>query len=173
MTAGTSVCSRRWHPWAKFVCCLRDVGDAAVSMWRLDEWMGARRHPDLPSMARWYAAHVYGADIKAVRAAVRGLGPSRFAEVWYEAHKADPAAEIRGLLQFIGLPADAATVDAIARETDFRKLSGGRAPGQEGGGIFRKGVVGEWKAFLSDELGDELLDLAGIPELRERTVGAQ
>jgi hypothetical protein len=154
------------YPWAKFVCCLRDVRDAAVSMWRLDEWMGVRRHPDIESMARWYAEHVYGADIKAARAAGRSLGPSRYAEVWYEAHKADPRTELVRLLAFIGLPASDAIVESILSQTDFKTLSGGRAPGQEGGGIFRKGVVGEWKEHLSPRLADELLDLAGLPELR-------
>lgn len=154
------------YPWAKFVCCLRDVRDAAVSMWRLDEWMGMRRQPDLPTMARWYAEHVYGADIKSARAAGAMLGPGRYTEVWYEEHKARPREELRRLLAFIGLPAGDAILDSVLRDSDFRKLSGGRAPGQEGAGIFRKGVVGEWKDHLSPQLGDELLDLAGIPELR-------
>lgn len=78
-------------------------------------------------------------------------------EVRYEALLADFAGTVRSIFAFLGVDAEAGTIAAIARLTDFETLSG-RKPGEEdGGSFFRKGIVGDWLNRL-DTRALEILD---------------
>lgn len=150
------------YPWAKFICCTRDVRDAAVSQWFLRKHYGKLGPDDsMENMARWFAKQIFGPAVTAARRAGARLGPERYTELSYEAHKAAPEREVDRILRFIGLPSSPEIARACVQAGDFERASGGRAPGTEADSFYRKGIVGDWRNHYSPELGDELLRLAG------------
>ncbi len=71
-----------------------------------------------------------------------------------------------GLLQHLGVNSDPQLVRNIYQRTNFKKVSGGREPGQSAEDIIRKGVIGEWKDTLSANEAKEAWQVAG-PELEQ------
>lgn len=149
------------YPWAKFVCCTRDVRDAAVSAWHhLGKVPGFFENAtDIKDAARLYAQKHWGELLRHARAAGRTLGP-RYMELAYEDYKADPESIVARLFEFCNLPADAAIVRQAIEANTFERRSGGRQPGQEADSFHRKGIVGDWQNYFTPEEGDELIRLA-------------
>ncbi|KAJ1269426.1 hypothetical protein BS78_07G210900 [Paspalum vaginatum] len=89
----------------------------------------------------------------------------------YEEMQRDPAAHVRRLAEFVGLPfsseeEDGGTVDAIVELCSFERMSrmdatkGGRTKLAEGllpnSAYFRRGVVGDWANHLSPEIAQRI-----------------
>ena len=154
----------RLYPWAKFVCCVRDVRDAAVSAWRFfhdyqkdDFFRGA---DTIEHAAELYARNHWAEMLRFARAAGERIGPGRYAEFSYENHRQDPRGEVSRLFTFLGLSADDQTVRAIVEANSFHAESGGRPAGDEAAGALRKGVIGDWKIHFSPKFGRFLVGVA-------------
>ncbi|KAL6651077.1 hypothetical protein ACP70R_010002 [Stipagrostis hirtigluma subsp. patula] len=92
-----------------------------------------------------------------------GLSP--FGPYWYEEMQRDPAAHVRRLAEFVGIPfgdgEEDRAVDAIVRLCSFEHMSGLQATNAgkadlmvgtvENSSFFRRGVVGDWANHLSPE----------------------
>jgi hypothetical protein len=150
------------YPWARFVCCTRDVRDAAVSAWHhLGKVPGFfEGAADIHAAAPLYAEKHYGELMRHARHGGAALGRQRYMELAYEDYKADPAATVRRLFAFCNLPADDALVTAAVESNTFERRSGGRKPGEEADSFHRKGVVGDWRNYFSEEEGARLVELA-------------
>jgi hypothetical protein len=75
--------------------------------------------------------------------------PQRYFELRYEDLHAEPSGLITRLLTFLGVDASPETVARCIESGSFKRLSGGRAPGEENAqSHFRKGVVGDWQAHF-------------------------
>ena len=66
------------------------------------------------------------------------------------------------MLGFLELDRDAATIAACREATDFAKLSGGRASGEEDPkSFYRKGVAGDWRETMDAALVEKVVEAAG------------
>ncbi|HWB19480.1 MAG TPA: sulfotransferase [Phycisphaerales bacterium] len=145
---------------AKFVCCVRDVRDGAVSGWfhfRKQKWI---KETSIEEYAKAYATQTWAPMLKAARSAGTALGPARYMEWSYERSKENPGEEMRRVLNFLGMASDDASIRSCLNAGDFAKVSGGRKPGEEADSFYRKGVVGDHANHLSEEFGQELLRMA-------------
>jgi len=148
------------YPQAKFICCVRDVCDGAVSGWfhfHKEAWI---RESTLEDYARTYAVQTWAVMLRAARAAGASLGSDRYMEWSYEAATTDPAKETSRVLNFLGLSADETSIGQCLAAGEFSRHADGRLPGQEADSFFRKGVVGDHVNHLSPALARELRRLA-------------
>jgi hypothetical protein len=152
------------YPTSKFICCDRDVRDAAVSGWFHFSRVGLAEQKTLAEYAVFFARGFYRPYIVKARASGAKLGPSRFIEVDYAEHTSNPHATLRRLFDFIGVRASDAEVQHCVSASDFKTQSGGRTPGHEHSDSFhRKGVVGDWRNHFTPEFGDLLLRVSRTP----------
>lgn len=148
------------YPWARFICVTRDVRDTAVSSWCHRKLLGDDiPFRDINEFAPAFAHDVWAPMMWLARRSARALGPARYTEIAYEDYKARPGEEVRRLLRFLGLPAEAAHVQACRDKADFKR-STGREPGDERASFFRKATVGDWRNHLSDEAAEQTLRAA-------------
>lgn len=100
---------------------------------------------------------------------------SDFLLVRYEKLLSDPKGELRRTLDFLGIEISMALLDDIVVRSQFERMASGkkfwkatRKPGQEDpNSHFRKGVVGDWKNYLTEDhirrfkevAGDQLIEL--------------
>ena len=92
----------------------------------------------------------------------RRLFPGRIHDIRYEDLIADFPETVGALLTFLGVDASQETIENLRRETDFKRLSGGRAPGEtDPDSYFRKGIAGDWKNHFSDEDKSVFKEVAG------------
>ncbi|MFN0133396.1 MAG: sulfotransferase family protein [Phycisphaerales bacterium] len=148
------------YPWAKFVCVTRDVRDAAVSAWHHRNLLGTNQFAKIEDLAVAFAHDVWAPMLWLARRTGAALGPGRYAEISYEQYKQDPTEQAERLLRFIGLPAEPEHVSACLGAGDFARQTGGRTPGTEARSFHRKGVVGDWRAHFSEEIGDQVVEVA-------------
>jgi hypothetical protein len=159
------------YPRAKFICCVRDVRDAAVSGWFHFSPQGWLKQKTIDEYARVFAEQTWAPMLRDARASAAKIGAARYREIEYADHKSDPAHEMRALLDFVGLPATTELVNACLEAGDFRKVTGGRVAGDEDRqSFFRKGVVGDWSNHMDAALGAELLSLANAVLSGQQTV---
>ncbi len=144
------------YPTAKFILVTRDPRDAAVSWWHFMHFQGKPRYDSIEACAEAYAA-MWGDIVATVRSASLG---ERLAEITYESYKADPRAEVRRLLTFIGLPTTDHHINLCLTAGDFSRQTRGRQPGHEARSFHRKGVVGDWRNHLSEELAERVMGIA-------------
>lgn len=77
--------------------------------------------------------------------------PNDYFQLQYEELKSQPLALAMKLLDFLEVDASEATAQSCIDATDFKRMSGGRKPGEEDNRSFlRKGVVGDWKNHLQE-----------------------
>lgn len=133
-------------PAAKFLFMVRDGRDIVVSGWE----HGRRQRPDAAPAGAFaeYArtvAKAWRGDIEKAEA-FAARHPDRCLRVRYEDLVHSPHETVAGALRFLDLDASDDVVARCVAAGDFRKLSGGRAPGEEDNrSHFRKGVVGDWQ----------------------------
>src|SRR5215216_4936957 len=73
-------------------------------------------------------------------------------ELRYEDLLAEPIAEVRRLLGFLGADSGEKVAKECVEAASFEQLSGGRAQGEEDSSSFyRKGIAGDWKNHFSEE----------------------
>jgi len=149
-------------PNARFVCCTRDVRDAAVSAFHHFRVIGTISEQAVESYARRYAATVWAPAMRAIKEAEAQYGADRFFHAPYEDHKADAPAMTRRILDFLGVDSGDKAVEKCVHAGDFKRRSGGRDPGEAPREFhfYRKGVVGDWANHFSEDFGRELLQLA-------------
>ncbi|MHC4949151.1 MAG: sulfotransferase family protein [Planctomycetota bacterium] len=164
----------RLHPEARFVHCIRDGRDGAVSGWaHLARQGGEHRFASFAEYAEYFAAEHWRKYILAARQSAAARG-GRVLEVRYEDLHADPRAETGRLLAFLDVVRDDATVAACVEAARFETLTGGRAPGEEDrASHFRKGVVGDWRECFDAEAARRFDAAAGdlIAELGYEPTG--
>jgi hypothetical protein len=125
--------------------------------------MGMFDEDDLRRRARLWSLDVGGAT----RDGPKLLGDN-YTEVTYEDLLQDTRAQVRRLVDFLGVSSDEETVRRCVQRASFEKLSKGRKRGEEDPtSFFRKGVAGDWKSVFTErdkrifkeEAGDLLVKL--------------
>jgi len=87
---------------------------------------------------------------------------NRFRRIRYEDLRADTERTLADLFQFLNVETDASVLAHCCREGSFARWSGGRGPGEEDAlAFFRKGVAGDWRNHLSEELNTLFRERAG------------
>lgn len=166
------------RPDAKVVHIVRDGRDVAVSsvhhQWNNATDQGGRRKLSSEKVAKREAyrkdPEAFGASGESIFAeehvaeiagswnkSVSGvmddaklLGDNYF-QVRYEDLLAEPAGEVRRLLQFLEVDSGENVVRECIEAASFEQLSGGRTQGEEDSSSFyRKGVAGDWKNHFTE-----------------------
>jgi hypothetical protein len=88
------------------------------------------------------------------------LNPALVHRVRYEDLLAQPAAQLKGILQFLGTREDDAAIERIVRDRSFESATGGK--GEQRNSMIRKGQAGDWTNYFDREL----LDALGKPFVR-------
>lgn len=133
-------------PKAKFLFMVRDGRDVVASGWEHNR----RQRPNEPpsqSLTDYTrsVAKSWRTDVE-MAAAFAARHPNRCHRVRYEDMIHTPNETAAGVFRFLGLDAGDDVVARCVAAGDFKKLSGGRAPGEEAGtSHFRKGVIGDWQ----------------------------
>ncbi len=80
------------------------------------------------------------------------LGEKLYAEVRYEDLLARGSEELARILEFLGADASDDVIERCLRSTDFERLSGGRASGEEDSTAFlRSGTAGGWREVFTPD----------------------
>ena len=141
-------------PKAKFIHIIRDGRDGAVSGWHHVQWdTPAEARKQFPTFADYVASFAkQWAETTRLGRDFGGRHPERYFEVRYEDLHADMETHLARLLNFLDVDASPETIARCREHGSFRKLSGGRAPGEEDKqSHFRKGVAGDWKNYFDDK----------------------
>lgn len=93
----------------------------------------------------------------------KSLYPERqFCEVRYETLKERPHEEMARIFSFLGVSTTEALINNVIAENTFERHSGGRKPGEANAlNPTRKGVVGDWKNYFTDECKAMFKEAAG------------
>ncbi|MEQ8770832.1 MAG: sulfotransferase [Phycisphaerales bacterium] len=153
------------YPEAKFIVCVRDVRDAAVSAYMHFVRKGVlpdffRPANGLAESAEVFARHHWAEMLRFARGAGARLGPERYLEVGYAEHTRAPHTTISRVFEFLGTPVSESEVNELVERNSFQALSGGREAGQEQNERVRKGVVGDWRNHFTSDFGDFLERIA-------------
>jgi hypothetical protein len=82
--------------------------------------------------------------------------------ILYEDMLADQSAILSASFRDLGVDADDRIVSACMKESSFRRMSGGRNPGEENlTGHIRKGVRGDWRKYFTRHDAELFHDTAG------------
>jgi hypothetical protein len=142
----------------KYVVLYRDLRDVAVSHYfyvRQTPW-----HPDHPAYAKLSITEALVAfanrsllpHAEWVRSWHSNRDPKMSLELRYEEFVSDTVAVIKRVGDHFDLDSSLETVQEIVSANSFKKLSGGRVPGQQDEtSFFRKGVSGDWVNFFTPE----------------------
>jgi hypothetical protein len=153
---------RRLFPTAKFVGVARDPRDVLASAWHFFRKTAAGEN-EAAAKTAFISSALPSLDsgARAMIALARDL-PADCMIVTYETMRASPQATAARLFQFLGVAdQDEIVADCVAR-TSFAALSGGRDPGvAQEGSFFRKGVVGDWRATFTPDMGAMILQALG------------
>jgi hypothetical protein len=148
---------KRMFPDAKFVGIARDPRDLLSSAWHFfrkpEAGDDTARKTDfiqsaLPSLQQGARAMLE----------LRRNSPTDCMLVTYERMLSDTAMTAAALYRFLGVSDDNAIVEGCVARTSFAALTQGRPVGTvEEGSFFRKGVVGDWRATLTAEMGETIV----------------
>jgi hypothetical protein len=148
---------KRMFPEAKFIGIARDPRDLLSSAWHyfrkrdVGESDAAKLgfiRSALPSLQQSAQSMLE----------LRGAYGDDFMMVTYEKMLAATAVTAAGLYRFLGVSGDDGVVAECVARTSFAALTGGRAAGTlEEGSFFRRGVVGDWRATFTPEMGEMLV----------------
>ena len=148
-------------PKARLIGIVRDGRDVFISWCFYREWKagnsrfnpdGSIRHDYLRQQAAaWseYAEHYH--NLRTEAHIIR-----------YEDLSARPRAIMKSVFDRLDVACSSSTLERIVEQTSFKKVSRGRDRGEEDRqSHFRKGVVGDWKNYFSDDDLAIFLDIAG------------
>lgn len=143
----------KFLPDARVINVIRDPRDTAISAQahsrRIDENQD-EKSGDVSDFFLSETAHHWLKQLALV-AVARAEYPNRTHDIRYEDLIDDFASTVEGLLNFFDVDGSAETIEALRFETDFKRLSGGRAPGdQDDASYFRMGLAGDWRSTLSE-----------------------
>jgi hypothetical protein len=153
------------NPDAKFIHIIRDGRDVAVSAWNfnMNTDLGAtiQQWGSFRKFVPW-AAEAWANEIKPARVlAAKKLG-NRYYELRYEDLLTNPEREAKKLFQFLNVDDSYGIVEELVDMCKFERMSGGRKPGEEDmDSFYRKGIAGDWKNYMDDNLLQLFLDKAG------------
>jgi len=150
-------------PDAKFVHIIRDGRDVVVSIVK-----HAQRVLKEKGEADWTFENKTGEFAEKWASYVeQGLAfakkyPNNYWEVRYEDLKKEPEKTLASLLKFLGVDNKRSICKKCLQTADFKRLSGGRKPGEEDpNSFFRKGIVGDWQNHLDENTQRAFLTKAG------------
>lgn len=154
----------RLFPMAKFIHIIRDGRDVAVSAWNfnMNTDIGAtiRQWGNFRKFVPW-AAEAWANEIKVNREVGLSYG-ERYIELRYEDLVANPHKEASRVFQYLDVDISKSLIQQCIDKCTFTKLSGGRESGEEDNeSFYRKGVAGDWKNHLDDELSEIFISKAG------------
>lgn len=146
-------------PDAAYIHIIRDPRDVVVSNWfhmnrvapKLTAQRGGFEDFVRQSLIEWrtYVSHV------------RKSAPEKrlqYMELYYEALRRDPEAELARVFEFLGVPAHADIISQCVAEASFERATGGRPRGfEDPKSFYRKGEAGDWRNHMNEELAGELL----------------
>ena len=153
----------RLFPEAKFIHMMRDGRDTLVSTLKHAERV-TRDQAELDELVSSNLRSYCLRWVEAVEASERFAAghPGAIHTVRYEDLKSDFPTAFGSVLRFLGADAGEDAVSHCMDESSFKRLSGGREPGQEDASKFvRKGIVGDWKGALSPEQLAVFMEVAG------------
>lgn len=150
-------------PRSLFIFIVRDPRDVAVSAW----FHKLRRPGEFPEKDMDFPDTCLSIANRWQKQTARLLdyidaGHKTVAFVKYEGLLDSTAQEAARLFQFLSVDDDEAIVQSCLDETTFSKLSDGRDVGEENrDSFFRKGVAGDWKNHINNDVNKRFLDIAG------------
>jgi len=142
----------RMHPDSRVVNVIRDPRDIAISAWAHGRRISTapRNYPESISDEFLMSTACHWQTQLRLAETVRTESPDRSFDIRYEDLALDFSSAVGELLAFFEVARDPPTIEALRLETDFTRLSGGRAPGEtDASSYFRKGLVGDWQTTLS------------------------
>jgi len=151
-------------PEAKFIHVVRDGRDCCVSGLFHNERLTPQWIEQAFGTTEAYVAQfaTNWARDQAAAARFAEKWPSRYMVVRYEDLVGDPTSGLIRMIDFLGVGHDGEILRECGSRGDFRRLSGGRGPGEEDHrSFFRKGVAGDWRNHLDTRLNDMFLEEAG------------
>ena len=151
-------------PTAKFVHIVRDGRDCAVSGWfhnlRLTPEWTKKTHGSLEAYALSYI-DAWVKDMGVAQVFV-DKHADRVRQIRYEDLAADTERVLADVFSFLEIDSAPELLASCRSKGSFASLSGGRAPGQEDlGSFFRKGVSGDWRNHVGEELNAKIRIRAG------------
>ncbi len=136
----------------------RDLRDIAVSNYfyvRRARWHPEYRlykNADLNEGLRIFADRRLGEYVDWIRSWKSNADPETTLEVRYEQILEEPIEIMTKVAALFGLDTDADRIAEIVERNSFKRMTGGRTPGQENSKSFvRKGKAGDWKNQFDDE----------------------
>jgi len=154
-------------PGAKFIEIVRDGRDCAVSGWFLSEKRKTMNLGSIGVNSDSFESYVsefatrWANDMAKTQQFAKAHA-NRFHRIRYEDLRADTEHTLADLFQFLNVETDASVLAHCCREGSFVRWSGGRRPGEEDpAAFFRKGVAGDWRNHLSEELNTLFRERAG------------
>lgn len=143
----------QYLPGARVINVIRDPRDIVVSADAHSRRVDGTASNAVPKINDDFAANIYRLWLRQLRllADTRRRFPGQTHDIRYEDLLADFSGAVRALLTFLEVDASQETIENLRRQTDFKRLSGGRAPGEtDPNSYFRKGVAGDWRRLLSE-----------------------
>jgi len=151
-------------PESKFIHIIRDGRDVAVSAWNfnMNTDVGAtiRQWGSFKKFIPW-VAEAWANQIKSSRELGQTYG-DRYIELRYEDLINDPHKEASRLFHYLKVDVSEELIKQCVDKCTFEAMSGGRKSGEEDiESFYRKGIAGDWKNHLNEELLQAFNEKAG------------
>jgi len=148
-------------PKAQIVVMVRDFRDACISTafhWSRESgtWKGWFTGPETKTLDNQFLIELLnGYKVRKdfeIYSKLASEKPEQVIIIRYEDMKSDPETNLKRVFEFLKIRNNASLVRKCLGMNTFEKLSKGRRPGEENkGSFFRKGVIGDWKNYFSEE----------------------